>query len=60
MKPLDILTSRQFWAAVVGLLVVFFGNRAGLTAEQITEAIYLLMTYIVGRGVQVGLSNSGK
>jgi hypothetical protein len=56
MKPLDILTSRQFWAAVVGLLVVFFGNRAGMTAEQVTDAIYLLMTYIVGRGVQVGLS----
>lgn len=56
MTPLNVLTSRQFWAAVVGLLVVFFGNRAGLTADQITDAIYLLMTYIIGRGVQVGLS----
>ena len=56
MNPLDILLSRQFWAAVVGLLVVFFGERAGLTADQITDAIYLLMTYIVGRGVQVGLA----
>lgn len=52
----DILTSRQFIAAFVGLLVVFFGQRAGLTAEQVTEAIYLLMTYILGRGVQVGLA----
>ena len=56
MNPLDILKSRQFWAAIVGLVVVFFGDRAGLTADQITDAIYLLMTYIVGRGVQVGLS----
>lgn len=56
MSALDVLKSRQFWAAIVGLLVVFFGNRAGLTADQITDAIYLLMTYIVGRGVQVGLA----
>lgn len=56
MNPLDVLSSRQFWAAVVGLLVVFFGERAGLTADQITDAIYLLMTYILGRGVQVGLT----
>lgn len=53
---MDVITSRQFWAAIVGLLVVFFGERAGLTADQITDAIYLLMTYIVGRGVQVGLA----
>lgn len=52
---MEILTSRQFWAALVGLVVVFFGDRAGLTADQITDAVYLLMTYIVGRGVQVGL-----
>jgi hypothetical protein len=56
MKPLEVLTSRQFWAAIVGLLIVFFGERSGLTADQITDAIYLLMTYIVGRGVQVGLA----
>lgn len=56
MNPLDVLSSRQFWAAVVGLLVVFFGERAGMTADQITDAIYLLMTYILGRGVQVGLT----
>lgn len=54
---IDILKSRQFIAAFVGLAVVFFGQRAGLTAEQITDAIYLLMTYIIGRGVQVGLSS---
>lgn len=60
MDALSILRSRQFWAALVGLLVVFFGNRAGLTADQITDAIYLLMTYIVGRGVQVGLAGTGK
>jgi hypothetical protein len=53
---MQILTSRQFIAAVVGLVIVFFGNRAGLSAEQVTEAIYLVMTYIVGRGVQVGLA----
>lgn len=53
---LDILTSRQFIAAFVGLVVVFFGQRAGLTADQITDAIYLLMTYILGRGIQVGLA----
>lgn len=56
MTPYDIFTSRQFWAALVGLLVVFLGERAGLSAEQVTDAVYLLMTYIVGRGVQVGLT----
>lgn len=53
---MEILTSRQFIAALVGLVVVFFGNRAGLTGDQVTEAIYLLMTYILGRGIQVGFS----
>ena len=59
MPPtVPIFTSRQFWAAVVGLLIVFFGNRAGLSAEQLTAAILVVTTYIIGRGVQVGLSKS--
>lgn len=48
----DILKSRQFLAALVALIVVFFGQRAGLTAEQVTDALYLLMSYIIGRGIQ--------
>lgn len=53
MKP-EI--SRTLIAAIVGLIVVLFGQRAGMTGDQITEAVYVIISYILGRAVQKGLS----
>ena len=50
-KLKEVLTSRKFYAAVIALLFVFVGERAGLTAEQITNAIYTLVAYILGQGI---------
>jgi len=50
--------SRTLIAAIVGLIVVVFGQRAGMTGDQITEAVYVLISYILGRSVQKGLIGS--
>lgn len=55
---MEILTSHKFIAALIALIVVFFGNRAGLTAEQVTEAVAVLISYIVGRGLAANASKS--
>lgn len=46
------LKSRKFYAAVVGLIFVFLGDRAGLTADQISEAVILIATYIGGTALE--------
>ena len=50
--------SRTLIAAIVGLVVVVFGQRAGMTGDQITEAVYVIISYILGRSVQKGLLGS--
>lgn len=35
-------------ALVVGLVVVYFGPRAGLTPEQVLQAVLVLASYILG------------
>lgn len=55
---MDILASRKFWAAIIGLLVVFFGDRAGLNQQQITDAVILIVTYIAGHALQTGLTDT--
>jgi len=44
-------TSKKFYAALVALLFLFAGERAGLTIEQVSNAVYVIMTYIVGQGL---------
>jgi len=48
---MELLTSHKFIAAVVALLVVIFGDRVGLTADQITLAVETLIAYILGRAI---------
>lgn len=48
---MEVLTSHKFIAALVALIVVFFGDRAGLTADQVTQAITILVSYILGRAL---------
>ena len=47
-KFLLVLKSRKFWAAVVGLLVAFFGVRAGVTPDQLIASVVVVVGYIVG------------
>jgi len=50
-KVKSVLSSRKFWATVVALLLIFFGERAGITGEQLTEAVYALIAYVLGTGL---------
>jgi len=54
----NVFKSRKFYAALTGLAFVFFGARAGLTEEQLKEAVYLIMTYIGGVALEK-LGNKG-
>ncbi len=51
-KLVELLKSRKFWAAVIGLVVVFAGDRAGVGSQQLTEAVVLIVTYILGTAVE--------
>jgi hypothetical protein len=58
-KLSDLLKSRKFWAAVVGLAVALFGERAGVTADQLTLAIVVLASYILGTAIEDALARVG-
>lgn len=51
-KLLALLKSRKFYAAVVGLVVLFVGDRAGIDQEQLTNAVYLVVAYILGTALE--------
>ena len=57
-KLVQLLKSRKFWAAIAGLVVAIFGERAGLTADQIAAAVATVITYIMGTALEDGLSRS--
>ena len=44
----NILKSRKFYAALVALAIALFGQRAGLDGTVVTNAVYILITYITG------------
>lgn len=46
-----VLTSRKFWAAVVAIALAFFGERAGVSGDTLTNAVQVLIAYIVGQGL---------
>jgi hypothetical protein len=47
-----LVSSRKFWAAVVGLAFViakaYYGSNLPLSEDNVTNIVYLLMAYIVG------------
>ena len=45
------LTSKKFYVLLVSLVFIFFGERAGLTQEAVTEAVKVLIAYILGQGL---------
>jgi hypothetical protein len=48
----ELLKSRKFWAAVVGLLVVFVGDRAGIDPSRLLEAVVVVVGYILGTALE--------
>jgi hypothetical protein len=55
-----LLTSRKFWAAFVGLLLLTLKAwypDFPLTEDQLTDFIYLLIAYITGTALEDGLTN---
>ncbi|MFN2303481.1 MAG: hypothetical protein ACK2TV_07085 [Anaerolineales bacterium] len=62
MNKLQILlTSRKFWAALIGLVLVIvkaYDPDFPLAEEQLTSVIYVLVAYILGTGIEDGLSKA--
>ena len=54
-KILALLKSRKFWAALVGLVVVFLGERANIPFDQLVNAVYVVVAYIIGTALEDGL-----
>ena len=44
-------TSKKFYAALIALVFIFAGDRAGLSQEAVTSAVQVLMAYILGQGL---------
>ncbi|MCX6057742.1 MAG: hypothetical protein NTW69_06295 [Chloroflexi bacterium] len=47
-----LLKSRKFWAAVIGLMVVFVGDRAGVDPARLLEAVVVVVGYILGTALE--------
>jgi hypothetical protein len=56
-KLAELFKSRKFYAALIGLVVVFVGDRAGVDPESLLNAVVVLVGYIVGTAID---SNSIK
>ncbi len=57
-KGLQLLKSRKFWAAVIGLVVMVvkeFVPDFPIGEEQLTNLVYLIVAYIVGTALEDGL-----
>jgi len=54
-KLYALLTSRKFYAALVGILMIMVENFAPefpLTEEQVSNIVILLAAYILGAGIE--------
>lgn len=55
----QLLGSRKFWAALIGLALVIikvWQPNFPLVEEQLTAVVYVLVAYILGTGIEDGLS----
>jgi hypothetical protein len=51
--------SRKFWATIVAVLLLVFGERAGIDQQQLTEAVLAIVAYILGTALEDGLARNG-
>jgi hypothetical protein len=54
-----LLASRKFWAALIGLCFVIikaWKPDFPLAEEELTSVVYLMVAYILGTGIEDGLS----
>jgi len=54
-KLKNLLASRKFWAALVGLALVIvkaYQPNFPLTEDQLTSTVYLLAAFILGTGLE--------
>ena len=51
-----LLASRKFWAAIVGLVIVLLGERAGIDAEELSYSVATIVAFIIGTALEDGLS----
>jgi hypothetical protein len=61
-KLKQLLASRKFWAALIGLVLVIlkaWQPDFPLQEEQLTGVIYVLVAYILGTGLEDGLRGEG-
>lgn len=62
-KLKQLLGSRKFWAAFIGLALVIvkvFQPDFPLDPEQLTAIVWVLVAYILGTGIEDGLSRYQK
>ena len=56
-----LLGSRKFWAALIGLTLVIikiFRPDFPLEPDQLTAVVWVLVAYILGTGIEDGLSRT--
>jgi hypothetical protein len=61
-KLKQLLASRKFWAALIGLVLVIlkaWQPDFPMQEEQLTGVIYVLVAYILGTGLEDGLRGEG-
>jgi len=51
-----VLQDGKFWAALVALVIVFFGERGDVDPAALENAVKVLMTYIGGVSLKDGLT----
>ena len=57
----QLLGSRKFWAALIGLVLIIvkvWQPDFPLAEDQLTAVIYVLVAYILGTGIEDGLTNN--
>jgi hypothetical protein len=62
-KLKQLFGSRKFWAALIGLALVIvkvYQPDFPLDAEQLTAIVWVLVAYILGTGIEDGLSRTQK
>lgn len=50
-----LLRSRKFWAAVIAIIFIALGPRAGVAQQDLTAAVITIVAYILGTALEDGL-----